>query len=148
MNSATLFLLSTVTITLGILFIVFKTPNKMLTYFKTPEGLGVLKGILLFTLLGAAVAIPSMVKAEQGWFQYSEVYLGIDHPFSASPQCEDDGPNEHLTSNGGFRQNVFVSGDERFQANLKYTHHSCAINSDDQGYDAVGVELNYRFWQR
>ena len=145
MNSAILFILSILATVSIVLILVFRTPKKIIAYFKTEGGQGALKGIIIFTLVGVIVALSSLVKADDNWFEFSEVFIGIDNTVTTSPQCDNDGPNDHLTSNGGFRQNVYISDDEQFFSNLKYTHHSCAINPDQRGYDAIGLELIYRF---
>ena len=37
---------------------------------------------------------------------------------------------------------------KRVRVNAKYTHHSCALGPDDRQYDAVGVELEWKVWER
>ena len=34
------------------------------------------------------------------------------------------------------------------RVNTKYTHHSCALGPDARQYDAVGVELEWKVWER
>jgi len=147
--SSVLFVLAAVAIVLIVTAIVIP-PSKWLDYFKTKTGLGVLKGIVLALLFGAALAfVPRLFAAESGmFFKDAGVYLGLDHVKKISPQCERGGVDDRWTSNLGMRVNIYESGDERFRTNAKYTHHSCMLGEDSAGYDAVGIELEYKFWQR
>lgn len=152
MGSAALFVLAILGFAAVLVLFVFKSPAAAIRYFKTDDGRKVFQGIVGFLLVGIVAASLAVreVNADESlkgeWFAYGEVYLGVDHPFRQSPQCVADGPNDKLTSNGGFRANIYQSADERFEFNSKYTHHSCAFNSDRNLYDAVGFELTYRLW--
>jgi len=151
MNSLMMFILGVIAMALGITATVFKYDfKKMKSYFLTEDGKGVLTGIVLFVLIGIGIAMLSIpVHAAEGkYFAYGEVYLGMDRTFKASPQCDPGIISDKLTSNGGVRINLYQSADKRFEFNTKYTHHSCAFNSDSKSYDAAGVELTYRFWDR
>lgn len=81
------------------------------------------------------------------WFAYGEVYLGLDVTKDLSPQCV-EGDNDRLTSNGGVKINIYQSADKRFEANSKYTHHSCAFAEDREVSDGFGLEFSYKFFQR
>jgi hypothetical protein len=126
-------------------------PSKWREYFGTPGGRKILAGIIVFVgagLLAALMSAPAKA-GDLKWFDYGEVYLGLDYTNrSPSPQCVGDpgGADERLTSNGGARVNIVSWPDDSFQANLKYTHHSCAVNTDRNTYDGMGVELVYRLW--
>ena len=115
-------------------------------------GKGAWGGIKAFVLFGIVVGgVAQCVKAgELEWFQYGEVYLGIDAPFSGtSPQCEvgpENGDNDKVTSNGGIRVNGVRYGG--FELNGYYLHKSCAISQDDLVYDAAGIEAVYQLWSR
>ena len=137
-------------------FLSFFARRRAVAYFKTREGLGVLKGIALF-----AVGVPAVVlfitfllglfgsKAAAGeYFAFGDLYLGLDNTNKPSPMCEDGDNSSRLTSNGGLIANIYRSDDQRFQLNTKYTHHSCAFNADDKSYDALGLEVRYRLWGR
>ena len=82
------------------------------------------------------------------YFNSVSAFAGFDYTKTVSPQCEDTGPESHTTSNLGLRGNIYRSEDERFQANAKYTHHSCVFSPDDDQYDALGVEFEYKLWDR
>jgi len=106
---------------------------------------GITKGILLALVAGVLFALGAQ-KANAGtWVEYTEMFLGLDRTFGVSPQCVNDGgPDPKTTSNMGFRQHIYKSDDTLYNVNLKYTHHSCAFNTDRYSYDAIGVELNYK----
>ena len=78
------------------------------------------------------------------WFDYGRIYMGVDQTRGQSPQCEDGGPSDKLTSNGGFEAGIYTLG--RFGSYLKYTHHSCAISPDNKSYDAAGFVIEYKIW--
>lgn len=151
MNSGILFILAVLCVALIALLVVFKSPGRMVRYFKTKEGKGVLAGIALFISFGVIFVFGPKVFAEERhgtWFKYGEVFLGLDSTNHQSPMCDDGQNSSRLTSNGGLRFNIYQSGDKRFEFNTKYTHHSCAFNADSKGYDAPGIELNYKFFVR
>ena len=154
MHSGYLFLLVCIGLAAAALLAVFKKPKHMINYFKTKEGKGVLFGIVAFIGAGAIIVFASsaMAKAHDyktgSWFNYGEVFLGMDNTNKQSPQCHDGNNSSRLTSNGGLRFNIYESGDERFSFNTKYTHHSCAFNSDNKSYDAIGLEASYKFFVR
>lgn len=149
MNSELMFSLSLIATLVVLMLIVFKSPKAILEYFKTKDGKGILKGIVLaivFSLLlvVASVAFSSSEKGE--WFAYGKVYIGVDQTDTQSPQCYQGRINERLTSNLGVVSNIYRSYDKKFEVNAKYTHHSCVFNKDRFGYDAIGVEYTYRLW--
>lgn len=126
---------------------------------ETEEGRGAFGGIIKFVAFGIIFVAVSLFatcsnnaeasEPEGTWFSYGEVYLGLEWPKNdPSPQCVVEGPDSRGTSNGGIRLNVYRSADERFHAGLKYTHHSCSLNTDRNHYDAIGFELTYRFFSR
>lgn len=151
MQSAALFVLSILAVAVFAILVVFKTPNRAKDFFKTKDGRGVVAGILIFVVLPLLVVAltliwPSKAKAEDGeWFAYAEIFVGLDYVKGNSPQCEPRGPNSNATSNGGARLNVYLTADEKFSFNSKYTHHSCAFSPDSETYDGFGVEAVYRF---
>lgn len=154
MSSAVQFSLCLVLLAIVLTLFAFRGSVKLaFSYFKSDEGRGVLKGIVIFMAFGIALmafstfAKPVYAGEPEGkWFAYGEVFLGVDHTKKLSPQCEAEGPNSYLTSNGGIRANIYQSADERFELNSKYTHHSCAFSPDREQYDALGVEVTYRLW--
>lgn len=81
--------------------------------------------------------------AEIKWFDHSSVFVGLDYTQHANPFCERDGHSDRISSNMGFKQNIFIKGNVAL--NAKYTHHSCAINPDsDNAYDAVGLVIEWK----
>lgn len=119
-------------------------------YFRTRTGLGILKGIVMAVgiTLGAALVAGLAGCSTGTYFNDAHVYAGLDQTKGQSPQCKEGGPDDRATSNLGFKGNIYQSADERFRANAKYTHHSCAFSPDRNGYDAVGIELEYKLWER
>ena len=118
-------------------------------YFRTKDGKGILKGIVL--AVGFAVGLAALFSlggCSGTYLNDASVYTVLDYTKKLSPQCETMGPDDQTTSNLGVRVNLYESADDRFRTNVKYTHHSCAFSPDDQQYDAVGVELEYKLWER
>ena len=122
-------------------------------HFRTEEGkkdfLGILKGILLAVVFAALVGGLSLLSGCSGtWFNDASVYAGLDSTKKLSPMCEEGGGrfDDKTTSNLGIRSNIYQM--DNFTAYAKYTHHSCAYGVDDDSYDALGVELEYKFWER
>lgn len=151
MNSAILFTLAVIATIFVALVTYIGGPKKSFNYLK--NNLGVTKGIIMFVLFGLILAGGSMISQkvfsdEINWFTYGEVFLGLDHTKNRSPMCEYGDVSDNSTSNGGIRLNMFRSDDKRFEWNSKYTHHSCAFNEDARSYDALGIELNYKFFAR
>lgn len=125
----------------------FKDCSEMYAYFKTRRGKKVLKGIIIFIAFGLGTAsISDAIAEEYEFFDYGEVYLGIDSTRNTSPQCGHGEYSERMTSNGGLRVNLIKSKNDLFEFNVKYTHHSCAFNDDINNYDALGVEAVYKLW--
>ena len=127
----------------------------LVTYTKKKGGSigkGAKSGIVAFILFGIIVGgVAQCAKADElKYFQYGEVYLGLDMPFNGtSPQCEagpENGDNDKVTSNGGIRINAVSYGD--FELNGYYLHKSCAISQDYLVYDAAGIEATFKLWSR
>ena len=114
-------------------------------YFSGRTGKGILKGIVI--VLGLAVVIALVSGCQGTYVNDASIYAGLDQTKKVSPMCE-AGPDDRTTSNIGAPLTIFESDDSKFRANARYTHHSCAFNSDRNNYDAVGVELEYRVWER
>lgn len=120
-------------------------------YFSTKTGKGILKGIVLAPLVILIIAgffylIPS---ANAGtWFNDASVFAGIDYTKKLSPQCDSNGVDDRGTSNLGAKLNIWESDSRNVRVNSKYTHHSCVLGPDDRQYDAVGIELEWKVWQR
>lgn len=154
MSGGILFITGTIIILLVVLGVVFKSPKRLRNYMRSQDGDGVKAGILKFVGLAIVVVFMGTLISKAAsepvkYFQFVDVYIGIDSPRSPSPFCASSGESDRLTSNGGLKVNLVESADDRFQANWKYTHHSCALNRDISTYDAFyGLELVYRLWSR
>jgi len=117
-------------------------------YFTTGEGKGAAASALLAiaVIAGIVLAMYSVSShAEKNkWFQYTDVYFGVDYTKKQSPQCDSGGADDRLTSNIGIRQHVVELADD-VDLLASYTHHSCVIGKDRNGYDGVGAAVNWRF---
>jgi hypothetical protein len=116
------------------------------TYFSTPTGKGILKGIVLAVVFAVGLAL--LTGCSGTYLNDASVYAGLDHTKKSSPSCDAGTRDDRTTSNLGLRGNIYQSEDGRFRTNAKYTHHSCAFSPDDRQYDAVGLELEYKLWSR
>jgi hypothetical protein len=138
-------------------FYIFKIKEVSFKDWKKSEGkgaiasalLGVGSTMLLAGILTILVAIFNPVKAESfseslkggTWFNETSVYLGIDYTAKTSPQCVRGISDDRGTSNLGILQNIWMSKNKNFAWNFKYTHHSCVIGKDRNGYDGAGLQL-------
>ncbi len=129
--------------------------KKIVAYFK--KEVGILWGIIVFTGSFIVIALltlllPSKAEAngfkELKYFQYAEVYIGMDYTKKLSPQCHEGEYSDRLTSNGGARMNLLQTQGKRVEVNTYYLHHSCAYNIDREQYDAVGIQVTWKLWQR
>ena len=153
MNPGLAFSLSIILAVIIMMLVVHKTPSKALSWWRDAKNKNIKMGIKVFCGVGIVLGLlVAAVKAEASesdfkWFDYGEVYLGMDYPMfgRVSPQCEEDGVNDKWTSNGGGRANIFVYR-KIWHLNLKYTHHSCGFNEDRNLYDAGGFETAIRIW--
>jgi len=128
------------------------SPLKWPAYFGTETGRGILRGIILAPAAVLLIALLLLLvpgKASAGdWLTDASVYAGIDYTKKLSPMCDANLVDDRGTSNLGVRANVWRSESRAVRVNAKYTHHSCALGSDDRQYDAVGVEVEWRVWSR
>ena len=131
--------------------------NGGFSYFKTEEGKGILKGIVLaiafFLVVGTSLTVLSTnAKAQnlhQGtWVNDFSVFAGLDFTKNVSPQCEPNSVDERGTSNIGINLNIWESASKNVRVNSRYTHHSCALGRDRDAYDALGVQLEWTPWSR
>ena len=148
-------------VTLGMIaaymFYVFKVQGKSFGRWKGAEGkgavasagLGVGSIILIAFIIFMVSSYFTEAKAESfkngTWNNYTAVYLGIDYTFNVSPQCREASVDEHGTSNLGVTHNIWQSQKGVFAVNGKYTHHSCVIGKDRNGYDGAGLQLVWYF---
>ncbi len=124
-------------------------------FWGTKQGKGILKGIVLVLTIipvaGLLLAITASKAHAQSiqipgkFFSEASLFMGLDHTKKLSPQCVAGGVDDRTTSNVGARLNVWQSPSTDVRLNLQYTHHSCALNVDRNGYDAVGVQVEWRF---
>lgn len=133
---------------------VFYKVNYNVASFKaywTTEGAGAIpslvKALVLIVGITLVVFLSNKALAEEitppDWFQYTAVYAGLDYTKNQSPQCENNSIDDRVTSNIGVRQHIYAWGDVNLVGN--YTHHSCAIGADRNTYDAVGLQVEWRF---
>lgn len=106
---------------------------------KTKEGRGVLFGLLVAPL--AALLIGSL-----GGCARVDVFAGLEHTKNLSPQCENGGASDRITSNLGVEGCRAVSEDGRTELCGVYRHHSCAISPDRESYDGVGFLVKRRVY--
>ncbi|ASD50473.1 hypothetical protein FDI24_gp191 [Acidovorax phage ACP17] len=133
-------------------------PSKLKAYFwDTKQGKGILKGIVLgvgvLVVAGSLMTCANNVHAQPikvpgTFFNDASVFMGLDHTKKLSPQCVAGGIDDRTTSNLGARLNVWQSPAKDVRFNLQYTHHSCALNVDRNGYDAIGVQVEWTPWRR
>lgn len=129
------------------------SPLKIIKYFKT-DGKGAGVGIAMFVggasvlVIIASLLFPAKAEADITWFNEAEIFIGLDQTKKLSPMCHEGKYSDRITSNGGVRMNVMRTTDSVVRVDVHYIHHSCAVNRDDRQYDAVGVQLVYRFWSR
>lgn len=134
-------------------------PKNLIPFFKTRDGKGVARGITLAPIVVVLIAVvgylllPKTAHAQGlqvpgSWFNDASVFMGIDHTKKLSPMCAAGGYDERSTSNMGAKMNIWQSPSGNVRFNTLYTHHSCAINPDHKSYDAIGVQVEWKFWQR
>ncbi len=106
------------------------------------------KDIKTFIGLAIAIAVGLFLfspKAEAyDWFAWTEIEVGGDYTKDRSPFCQQGDNDNRFTSHLNLTQNVVQTDTGNAGANVRYTHHSCAVNGDAQTYDAVGVSVFYR----
>jgi len=107
--------------------------------------LGVGSVVLIAFILFVITSMFNTAKAESfkngTWFNDTSVFIGIDHTFKVSPQCVAGGTDDYGTSNLGVDQNIWRSVNSVFDINFQYTHHSCVLGKDRNGYDAIGIKF-------
>jgi hypothetical protein len=139
-----LFLSAILFIVLAVILVFVPSPTK---YFKTKEGKGVLFGIGAVVLLSLALVLIFPNKAQAEEYKYlssAELFVGLDNTRKISPMCDVGENSDKLTSNVGLKASIISTAAS--SVNVKYTHHSCAVNPDNKSYDALGVEVTYKLW--
>lgn len=136
-------------------------PKNLPAYLRTKDGKGVARGVILAPAVIILIALlmyllPGKARAEAPlnleipgtWFNDAGVFMGLDRTKGTSPQCHTGGYDDRTTSNMGVRLNVWESPSRNVRVNAKYTHHSCALNPDRNGYDGLGIEVVWTIWRR
>ncbi len=141
MSPITFFTLSILSLALLTMVFFVKSPKQ---YFSTREGRGVLTGIILAVVISVAVAFifPNKVHALE-YFSTAEIFVGLDQTNKVSPFCTNGVNSDKLTSNIGAELSVIRLDSGLSDIRLKYNHHSCAVNPDQNSYDSVGVTVKY-----
>lgn len=106
---------------------------------KTKEGRGVLFGLIVAPLL--ALLIGSLSGCQR-----VDVFAGLESTKKISPQCENGGASDRITSNLGVEGCRTVSKDGKTEVCGVYRHHSCAISPDRESYDGVGFLVKRRIY--
>lgn len=123
-------------------------------FWGSKEGKGILRGVVLGSLLLffvgllATSAKAQSIKVPGTFFNDASVYMALEQPKKVSPQCMSGGIDDRATSNLGARLNLWQSPSKDVRFNLQYTHHSCALNIDRNGYDAIGLQVEWFIWRR
>ena len=100
-------------------------------------------GIILAPIAALAIAFVFGFLTGCSTVDRIEVFAGIEQTKKLSPQCDEGGASDRITSNLGvsickdFGENTFACA--------LYRHHSCAISNDREQYDAVGIEARKVF---
>lgn len=110
---------------------------------------GLTKGAL--SSMGLAVIVVAALffgfdkaySSEFKYFEYTELFAGVDYTKKVSPSCDEGGVDDRLTSNIGLRQHLMTYSEVDIIG--QYTHHSCAIGEDNRQYDAIGIHAVYRW---
>lgn len=147
MNSALQFSLTAIFLTF--VWLLWSTRDVGLKeWSKSADAPGIWKGIGIVLGVSILIALLTGCTTNGTYFNDASIYAGLDYTKNVSPQCEQGGADDRTTSNVGLRGNVYQSDDERFRLNGKYTHHSCAFSPDRHSYDAIGAEVEFRFYER
>lgn len=117
-------------------------------YFKTREGKGATASALK-ALLGLSLIYFTLsafeANADDEYFEYTEIFLGVDSTFKESPQCRSGSTDDKLTSNLGVTQHIYTWKDSNVFLTASWQHHSCVIGRDQNTYDAFGFKVTKRF---
>lgn len=105
---------------------------------------GIAMAVVGTILLALAAFWANQAFAEPRWFAYTEVYAGVEATRDRSPMCDPSRVDDRLTSNLGVRQHLY-SVTPSVSLLGQYLHHSCAVGVDAEGYDALGLQLQWRF---
>lgn len=97
-------------------------------------------------MLALTLLFPSKAEASDfEYLQWFQVDAGLQYQLGDVPfvQCK-EGDFDKLGSDIGLTLNV-VEYQDVFEINSTYRHHSCAVGADTQIYDAIGLQVGWRF---
>jgi hypothetical protein len=125
--------------------------SQALAYFRDTEngsifGIvlgGVIAPVVLAAIFTLIYSVLNPANAQPRYLEKTVVFAGLEATQKVSPQCYDGGVNDRLTSNLGVQQ--YLVGYKAIDLVANYTHHSCAINRDRLGYDALGLQVRWEF---
>ena len=120
------------------------SPLKVITRLQNNGAIGGIIAVIIFVIITAMVTFGyNDAKAESPtYLNYTEFFAGVDYEMGTNIFCYKDDVNDKLVSNVGVDQNLFTY--KTVDINLKYQHHSCALNEDKPTYDAIGIDMKYR----
>ena len=78
------------------------------------------------------------------WNNGVYTFIGVDYTRGVSPQCKKGGADDKATSNMGIGWQSWRSLNKRHELDVQFTHHSCVIGKDTNGYDGLGGK--YVYW--
>ena len=139
-------------------FVTFRSSGISLKNFinsKTGKGAIASAGLAIVSIAITSLVIflfPNNANAnpfkDGSWFNDAGVYIGVDYTRKISPQCEPDGVDSRGTSNLGAWFNIWQDKTGTLRINSNYTHHSCYLGEDRNGYDGLGVQVEWKLWRR
>lgn len=99
-------------------------------------------GIIISFVVGSGLILWIDKASASEWFSGGNIYLGLDRTNHLSPFCEED---DHVNSNLGVELYIYETDDGRGLLSIPWTHHSGAVCTDNNTYDAIGIRLKYEF---
>lgn len=101
----------------------------------------IVAGLFIGTVLYGERAEGAESKVD--YLEYTYIFAGVDYEMFTNIFCEKGDVNGKLVSNVGLGQHLVSINDINIEA--KYQHHSCALNRDKPTYDAIGLNMEWRF---
>lgn len=133
-------------ITLLFVYVAIKTksnPFKYLIANRAMSGIGMVLVVTIIAVLTLMSFYGTAEASEKRWFAYTAVFAGLDMDINNQVFCYQGATSDRITSNVGARQNILEY--DNLSINATYTHHSCAIEKDKPTYDAVGLQVEWKF---
>lgn len=101
-----------------------------------------------FYLLSVIFGMPEAEAAEWPFPEPPTIFFGLDYDkgdtFCVLDRLRDT-KDHKVVSNLGIRQTLWKK--DRWLIGTKYTHHSCSFARDKNGYDGVGVYVEWAPWK-